>query len=169
MNKLMKQNHTLPKVYSSSRDIFFGRTIDDILGNNFFHSFDSNIREEENFYRLEIAVPGMRRKDITIHLDDNVMWVSAQKQEKNTSWNYIEFNGKRFQRSFALPADADINNIKAKCRNGLLTIYIGKTKVKGMHRVIKVNDETSDKTLGNLTSWWNRLMDKTRQLFVKKQ
>jgi HSP20 family protein len=168
MNGLMKQNHTLRKVFTDSRDKFFGRTIDDILGDNFFNSFDTNIREEENSYRLEIAVPGMKRKDITIHLADTIMWVSAQKEEKNTSWNSMEFNSRRFQRSFALPADADINNTKAKCRNGLLTIHIGKLKVKGTHRVIKVNGESSDQTPGNLTSWWNRLMDKTRQLFVKK-
>lgn len=169
MNGLMKQNHTLRKVFNDSRDKCFGRAIDDILGDNFFNSFDSNIREEENSYRLEIAVPGMRRKDITIHLEDTVMWVSAQKEEKNTSWNAMEFNSKRFQRSFALPADADINNIKAKCRNGLLTIRIGKLKVKGTHRVIKVDGEISNQTLGNLTSLWDRLIDRTRQLFVKKR
>ena len=43
MNGLMKQNHTLRKVFTDSRDRFFGRTIDDILGDNFFNSFDTNI------------------------------------------------------------------------------------------------------------------------------
>lgn len=168
MNGLMKQNHTLRNVFTDSRDKFFGRTIDDILGDNFFNSFHSNIREEENAYRLEIAVPGMRRRDITIHLEDTIMWVSAQKEEKNTSWNSMEFNSKRFQRSFALPADADINNIRAKCRNGLLTIRIGKLKAKRTHRVIKVDGEISNQAPGNLTLWWNRLMCRTRQLFAKK-
>ena len=168
MNGPMKPNHTLRKVFPDARDKFFGRTIGDILGDNFFNSFDSNIREEENSYRLEIAVPGMRRKDITIHLEDMVMWVSAQKEEKNTSWNSMEFNSKRFQRSFALPADADVNNIKAKCRNGLLTIRIGKQKGKGKHRVIKIDCASSDRTPGNLTLWWMRLMGKTRQLFLKR-
>jgi HSP20 family protein len=168
MNGLMKQNHTLQNVFTDSRDKFFGRSIDDILGDNFFNSFDSDIREETDSYTLELAVPGMTRKDITIHLDGTIMQISAQKQEKNTSWNSMEFNRKRFQRSFTLPADADINNIKAKCRNGLLTIHIGKIKTKGTHRVIKVNGEPADQTLSSLTSWWNRVMDKTHQLFVKK-
>jgi HSP20 family protein len=134
MNALMKGNQTLEKLFKDSQDALFGRTIDDILGHDFLNSFDANISEEQNLYRLEIAVPGMSRNDVDIRLDGRIMWVSAQSQKKKTSWNSMEFNSKHFQRSFVLPADADPNDIEAKCRNGLLTISIGKIKVKGAHR-----------------------------------
>jgi HSP20 family protein len=169
MNQLMKANRPFRNILTESRDAFFGRSIEDIMENNFFNSFDSNIHEGRDSYTLEIAVPGMERKDITIHLDDTIMWVSAQKDQKDTSWDSMEFNNKRLQRSFTLPDDADINNIKAKCRNGLLTIHIGKVRVKGTPRVIKVNGESPDQSARKLTSWWKRLKDTTHQLFVRKR
>lgn len=165
MNALMKGNPI--KLFSESRDTLFGRTIDDILDNSFPGYFDADIREGRDSYRLEIPVPGMRSKDINIHIDDTVMLVSAQKGVKKTSWKSAEVSPKRFQRSFVLPADADTNHIKAKCRNGMLMIRIGKIKSKA-HRVIKITGENSGETGGKLASWWNRLASKTRELFVRK-
>ncbi len=170
MNTLKKENHTVGKLFRDSTDTSFGRTIDDILSLDFFNSFDASIREEHDSYRLEIAVPGMTRKDITIHIDGSVMWVSAQKQEKNNSLMAMEFNSRHFQRSFALPAEADTNNIKAKCRNGLLTIRIGKIKAKKMHRVIRIGGEETNTTISDkITSRWSRLMEKANQLFKRKR
>jgi len=168
MNALMKGNHMIQRLFIDSSDTFFGRSIDDILANDFFNSFNTNIREEQDAYELEIAVSGMRRKNITIRMDGSIMWVSAQKQEKNASWISEEFNGKQFQRSFALPADADTNNIKAKCRNGLLSIQIRKVKARGVHRAIKVRGEESNVIPDKVTSWWSQLINKMRQYFVKK-
>ena len=170
MNALMKGNQTLEKLFKDSQDVLFGRTIDDILGHDFFNSFDANIGEEQNLYRLELAVPGMTRNDVDIRLEGRIISVSAQSQKKNTSWNSMEFNSKHFQRSFVLPADADPNNIKAKCRNGLLTISIGKIKVEGAYRVIRVNGEKSNTGIAeHTTSWWRRLIDKANQLFAMKR
>ena len=170
MNSLMKGNHTLKKFFIDSSDALFGRTIDDILRNNFFDSFDANVREEQDAYKIEIAVPGMTRHDITIRVDGRVMWVSAQRQEKNSSWRTMEFSTKHLQRSFALPADADANNIKAKCRNGLLAIRIGKVRQTGSHRIIQVDGEESRAVLNDkLTSWWTRLVDKANRMRTKKR
>lgn len=170
MNSLTKGNHTLKKFFLDSTDAFFGRTIEDILTNNFFSSFDANIYEEKDSYMVEIGVPGMTPKDVSIRVDGRVMWVTGERKKESSSWRAREFSSTKLQRSFALPSDADTNNIKAKCRNGLLTVRIGKMKDKGAHRVIEISGEDSNSTgYQAVTSWWTRLLDKANRLLTKKK
>jgi HSP20 family protein len=170
MNALIKGNHGLKRILGDSDDTFFGRTIEDLLAHDFFNSPGANIREEKDSYRLEIAVPGMTRKDITIHIDDSVLQVSARKRENRNSWNTMEFNTTHYQRSFALPAAADASDIKAKCRNGILTIHIGKIRPKGAPRVIKVQGGETDAAIpGVMALWWNRLKETIRHRLAGKR
>jgi len=150
MNTLIQTINRLKNSFRESRDSFFARTIDDILENNFFNSFNANICDDRDSYRLEIAVPGMSRKDITLEVDQSIMRVSAQRQRKRKSWNAVEFDTGQFHRSFVIPADADVNKVKAKCRNGILTIKIGKVKDQGSHRRIKIQDGTDSKRSGRM-------------------
>lgn len=168
MNTLMKGNHTLEKIFTDEGGSFFSRTIDEILTQDLFNSFDANMREEQDSYKLEIATPGMTRNDITIKIDGSVMWISAQRQKKSNSWNIREFNSNHLRRSFTLPAQADTNNIQAKCRNGLLTIQIGKVKPKRTHRVIKIEGADTNTTIlpDKTISWWSGIMHRIRQLFT---
>jgi hypothetical protein len=101
----------------------------------------------------------MTRKDITLQVQGSMMTVTAQKQQRNDRWKTVEFNSSVFQRSFALPKDADTNAIEAKCRDGILTIRIGRTK--GSHRAVKIQGEEISKDLSaNVTFWWHGI--KTR-------
>jgi len=169
MNLLEKGNYTLKKFFGDSTDTFFGRTIEDILASNFFDSLDARIRELRDSYVLEIGVPGMTRKDITIHVDGRVMWVSAHRNVKDDSWRTMEFSN-HLSRSFALPLDTDTNNIKAKCRNGLLTINIGRNKPKNAHRIIKISGEEPGTIKHNrINFWWTQLLDKSRRLLQRKK
>lgn len=169
MNTLFKPNHTLTKLFRTPADAFFGRTIEDLLTHDFFNSPGANIRDERHSYRLEIAVPGMTRRDISLQVNGQVMQVLAQKQEKKNAWATSEFNSTHYQRSFTLPKDADINHIKAKCRDGLLTIEIAKT-AKGPHRIITVRGEEKNGAFpAGITSWWSRFMSNTRRLLTGKR
>lgn len=152
MITMVNGNHTLEKHYKDSN----------ILFQDFFSSH-SHIREEQEAYRLELAVPGMTRHDISIRLDGVLMQIQAAKRESGSS-ALMQFQGRHFRRSFTLPEDADINNIKAKCRNGLLTINIGKIKAPRNYRVIKVGGESSANTV---SSWWSRLTGRAMQLLTK--
>jgi HSP20 family protein len=167
MNALIKRTNRIGSLFKDPNDTFFGRGIDDILKYDFFNSLDANMREDRNGYILEVAVPGMTRKDITLQVDGSMMTVAAQKQQRNDSWNIVEFNSSMFHRSFALPKNADTNAIKAKCRAGLLTIQIGKHR--GSHRAVKIQAEEINKNLlGNMTSWWHGI--KTRMVdFLKRK
>jgi|SRR5690349_81967 len=164
MNLLEKGNNSLKKLFLDTSNTFFGRTIEDILASNFFDSFEADILEQPDLYRLFIRVTGITRDEITINVDGRVMWVTARRKVERGSWKSIEFS-KHIRRSFVLPFDADANNIKAKCKSGLLTINIGKTKPKDAHRIIQISGEESGATKpARLSAWWIELFDKAQRL-----
>ena len=92
-----------------------------------------NTIEMDNQYLLEIAVPGMDKKDFEIEIQNDLISISSiSKQEKevndNLNYNRQEFNYNSFHRTFSLPKEVDQSKIKAIYSNGILTITLPKLK-----------------------------------------
>ena len=92
-----------------------------------------NTIEKDNQYLLEIAVPGMDKKDFEIEIQNDLISISSiSKQEKevkdNLNYNRQEFNYNSFHRTFSLPKEVDQSKIKAIYSNGILTIALPKLK-----------------------------------------
>ena len=92
-----------------------------------------NTIEKDNQYLLEIAVPGMDKKDFEIEIQNDLISISSiSKQEKevkdNFNYNRQEFNYNSFHRTFSLPKEVDQSKIKAIYSNGILTITLPKLK-----------------------------------------
>ncbi|GAB3903232.1 hypothetical protein GCM10028803_31310 [Larkinella knui] len=89
-----------------------------------------NIREDNETYHLEIAVPGMKKDDFTVTLDQGKLTVSAQQQheENHPEARYTkrEFTFQSFSRSFWLPETCEQNNIDARYTDGILHISLPK-------------------------------------------
>ena len=92
-----------------------------------------NTIEKDNQYLLEIAVPGMDKKDFEIEIQNDLISISSiSKQEKEVkdylNYNRQEFNYNSFHRTFSLPKEVDQSKIKAIYSNGILTITLPKLK-----------------------------------------
>lgn len=113
-------------------DEFFGK---DLLS-NFFDTQTGismpsvNIIEGKNDFRIEVAAPGLEKKDFKINLENNVLTISSEKEVKNEQAddNYMrrEFSYSSFQRSFALPNTVDAEKISANYKDGVLNLVIPK-------------------------------------------
>ncbi len=135
----------------------FGRSIDDIVSHNFFNSFDANIHRYADHYLIEVAVPGFRKKDLSIHINDGILLVAASRKEKGperTEFSYTSFN-----RSFVLPFNVDESRVKARCRDGILRIKLATSGETQIGRVIPVTGLDSD------GSWWTVFRKKLGQWF----
>lgn len=89
-----------------------------------------NVAESEKEYRVEVAAPGLEKKDFKVELDENVLTISSEKEEKreDKEENYTrrEFSYTSFNRSFTLPEEVNKDKIKAEHKDGVLTIHIPK-------------------------------------------
>jgi len=91
-----------------------------------------NIKETGDSFLVEMAAPGMEKKDFKVELDGNALTISSEKQnesEEKEGENYSrkEFNYQSFYRTFHLPKEVvNSDKIKAKYENGLLRLEIPK-------------------------------------------
>lgn len=91
-----------------------------------------NIKENEKDFELELAVPGRKKEDFNIEVDNNVLTISTEMKSENEvkEENYTrrEFGFTSFKRAFTLPDTIDESKIKADYIDGLLRFTLPKRK-----------------------------------------
>lgn len=91
-----------------------------------------NVTETAKEYKLEVAAPGLERKDFKIEVENHMLCISAEKQEekkeKEGEFTRREYSFTSFSRSFTLPEDVKENDIDAKYENGVLKVMVPKLK-----------------------------------------
>jgi HSP20 family protein len=89
-----------------------------------------NIVENKDEYRIDVAAPGLNKEDFKISLENNVLTVSSEKEqkseEKDEKFMRKEFSYFSFSRSFTLPVTVNAEKIKASQKDGILQIAIPK-------------------------------------------
>jgi HSP20 family protein len=89
-----------------------------------------NIREDQMGYHLELAVPGKKKNDFNIEVDQNILSISMESraEDEKTEENYTrrEFSYSSFKRSFTLPDTVNSDKIKASYNEGILSIALPK-------------------------------------------
>lgn len=92
----------------------------------------SNIKENENEYVVELSAPGLKKDDIKIEIENDVLKISSEiedsKEEKDNGYYRREFYKSSFQRNFTLPENIKIENISASMTDGILNVIIPKLK-----------------------------------------
>lgn len=114
-------------------DLFNTDAVPSMFTNRFNTDFSLpkvNIKETSDDYSLELAVPGFKKDDFNIDLDDHVLTISSEKktEAENTEDNYTrrEFGYSSFKRTFSLPESIDESKIKAIYEEGILTVQLPK-------------------------------------------
>jgi HSP20 family protein len=91
-----------------------------------------NIQETPKDFIFELAAPGLERKDFNIELDNHVLTISSEKEEKKdekeNGYYRKEYSFNSFKRSFTLPENVKEANIDAKYENGILKVVVPKVK-----------------------------------------
>ena len=91
-----------------------------------------NVKETNDNFCVEVAAPGMNKKDFKIELNGNLLTITSEKAEQwqnseNEKYTRKEFSYQSFQRTFQLPKDVvDEDKIQATYENGLLHLTIPK-------------------------------------------
>ena len=87
-----------------------------------------DVSGDENCYQISLDVPGLTEDDLSLELDDDVLTIKGRKEERNESrdrrYYRIERSYGSFQRTLALPDDANAGEIRAGLDKGVLRLEI---------------------------------------------
>ena len=123
---------------SNEIDRAFDRMVRNWVSPVSFSEFDWNpvidVSESDNDFVVKAEVPGVDAKDVDISIDNNNLIISGEKkqeqEEKDRNYYRLERSYGSFRRSFALPADVDVERIKASSKDGVISIVIPKSGEK---------------------------------------
>ena len=91
-----------------------------------------NVIESHDSFTVEMAAPGMSKKDFQIELENEVLKITSRKEvekeaKEGERFTRREFSYQSFVRTFHLPKSVvDDSKIKASYENGILRILIPK-------------------------------------------
>ena len=109
--------------------------------------FGVDIREDQDHFYVEAELPGFKKDEIDVTLENQTLTITAEKNYQNQQGNAGGNGGKgnkaneaepqgdyllrerrwsRFQRSFTLPPTVDEGSVQAKLNDGVLTIMLNK-------------------------------------------
>ena len=100
-----------------------------------------DVFENDGSYVLKADLPGMKKEDIKIDVNDGILTITGEKkfEEKTEKDNYVrvERSYGSFTRSFTLTDNVDTENIAAAYKDGVLEITLAK-KEEAKPKEIKV-------------------------------
>jgi len=89
-----------------------------------------NIKENEKNFTLELAVPGMDKKDLKIDINEDVLTISSEtkneNEEEQDGYKRKEFSYSSFCRSFYIPENVNKDKIGASYKDGILSVELPK-------------------------------------------
>jgi HSP20 family protein len=89
-----------------------------------------DVRETDAEYLMEVELPGLTEKDVEVKLDNTLLTISSNKdekrEEKKNGYVLRERKSAQFSRSFVLPEGVDREKIAAEFKNGVLQLTFPK-------------------------------------------
>lgn len=87
-----------------------------------------DLREEGDKLVLEMELPGLKKEDVDISIENNVLTIKGErkfeKEEKKENYHRIERSYGKFSRSFSLPATIKADAIDASLKDGVLVLTL---------------------------------------------
>lgn len=129
-----------PQTFSNLLDNFFQDTVSNRRVQGFTPAVD--LWETQNNYELEVALPGLKKENITVEFQDGVLSVSGERtfnqENQEQKYHRVENLYGKFRRAFQLPEQVDAAAIDAQFANGVLHITVPKVEEKIVKHQIAV-------------------------------
>lgn len=135
-------NDYVPTTFSHLVDRFFNESVGRSGGSAYSFVPKVDIIENEKSFAILLAVPGMKKEDFKIDLNEHRLSVSGERkftgQTDEKHFRSIETQYGAFSREFLLPENVDAEKIEAKYDAGILELIVPKDEKKLLKTTIKV-------------------------------
>ena len=90
-----------------------------------------DVSENENEYRIKADIPGVKKEDLNVSVQDGILTISGEsryKDEEKKDGRIIRQERRfgKYSRSMRLGKDVDTSNVKAEYRDGVLELALPK-------------------------------------------
>ena len=109
-----------------------------LYGKHASHEMKTDVRETDSGYEVDIDLPGFKKDEINIQLDNGYLSISAAKgldkdeQDKNGKYIRRERYAGSMSRSFYVGEGVTEDDIKAKYEDGILRLVVPKKDAKAV-------------------------------------
>jgi HSP20 family protein len=90
----------------------------------------ADVMETEKELIVKLDAPGFDEKELSLEVSDHMLTVkgakTAVKEEEDTTFHLRERLENRFERTFTLPSEADVEHVGARFRKGVLEVHVPK-------------------------------------------
>ncbi len=101
-----------------------------------------DVYEEKDNFIVKAELPGMKREDISVSLQDGNLIISGERRQEIKNEGVEVYRAERyfgkFQRAVSLPATVASNKVKAEYKDGILTVTLPKSE-EAKPKQIEVN------------------------------
>ncbi len=98
-----------------------------------------DVKEEDDKVVVTMDIPGVDKKDVDIHINDNLVEISARcsRESETEEEGYVqrERTYSSFSRTVSLPSNVTEEGAKAKLEDGVLTVTLPKAEVEERPRI----------------------------------
>ncbi len=112
-----------------------------MAGMDLLRAPSADVMETQEEIRVMVELPGMRREDVEVSLENNVLTISGEKKEerqeggKDDRRHLSERRYGRFSRSFVLPQEVEQDGVQATFEDGVLGVTIPKSEKAKPRRI----------------------------------
>jgi HSP20 family protein len=132
---LGRMQHEMNRMF----DEFFRGDTGSMPARNWFPVVD--IEETGDSYILRAELPGIRKEDVRITFDNNLLTIKGEKttenERKQGNFHRLERSSGSFERSFILPGSIRPDSINAAYADGVLTVTLPQ-KEEAKEKLIEV-------------------------------
>jgi len=133
-NYLKMNVKTRPHLLSDMLVGGFGQLVNEILNEDEVSNKSKNfrpaieIKEQDDSYTISAALPGVKKDNISIEIEQDYLKISGNKLSDDTKdkTHLSEFIYGSFERKVLLAKNAELNSVTAEFEDGLLHICIAK-------------------------------------------
>ena len=121
-----------------------------LYGKNAAHIMKTDIREKDGSYELDVDLPGFKKDEVQLNLENGYLTISAEKSlnrdekeegKEKDEGRYLrrERYAGRCSRSFYVGEDVEPEEVSAKFEDGILTISVPKAAKKQLPKQTSIN------------------------------